>query len=401
MKTENNLSADLWRLSIIGELIHRTDDGRTLTDCINELAARKWSRPDGSICELSPETIRKWLYRFRAGGLSGLKDRSSGSRGPEIGEHMELEFLKLRQAKPRWTIQLILRTLQQQNVWDGRQPSQPTIYRWCKLRGLLRNGNESCKDVRAFEFTNFGELWVSDFMHGPRVLHEGRKRKTYLLAILDDASRYVVAANFHLAESVETLMINLRTAIQRFGLPQRFYSDNGASYRSQILRQVGQRFNIAMPHTPPYTPQGRGKIERFFRTVREQLMAKTDEKTLAGLNRRLHEWLATYHNTPHAGIEMQNPFIKRSVIDNVCRELPPAANIDAMFMQQRNCRVYKDGTVRLQRMIFEVPDAERGGRTEIYYYPWDLTQVFYSELRLPAKLIDKQQNAKRFDRPGK
>ena len=402
MKTENNLSADLWRLSIIGELIHRhSDDGRTLTECISELAGRKWSRPDGSMCELSSETIRRWLYRFRAGGLGGLKDRSSGAKGPEIGEQLELEFLKLRQEKPRWTIQLILKTLQQQQIWNGRQPSQQTIYRWCKLRGLLRTGNESNKDVRAFEFRNFGELWVSDFMHGPRVLYEGRKRKTYLLAILDDASRYVVAANFHLAESVETLMINMRTAIQRFGLPMRFYTDNGASYRSQILRQVGQRFNIAMPHTPPYTPQGRGKIERFFRTVREQLMAKTDEKTLSGLNRRLHEWLATYHNAPHAGIEMQSPFTKRSIIENSCRELPPAANIDSMFMQQRNCRVYKDGTVRLQRMIFETPEAVKGGRTEIYYYPWDLSQVFYSEQRLPAKLIDKLQNARRFDKPGR
>ncbi|MEW6711634.1 MAG: DDE-type integrase/transposase/recombinase [Candidatus Riflebacteria bacterium] len=402
MKTQNNLSADLWRLSIIGELIHRrSDDDRTLTESINELAGRKWSRPDGSACELSSETIRKWLYRFRAGGLVALKDRSSGSRGPEIGEKLELEFLKLRQEKPRWTIQLILKTLLEKQIWNGRQPSQQTIYRWCKLKGLLRTGNESCKDVRAFEFRNFGELWVSDFMHGPRVQHEGRKRKTYLLAIIDDASRYVVVANFHLAESVETLMINMRTAIQRFGIPMRFYTDNGSSYRSQILRQLGQRFNIAMPHTPPYTPQGRGKIERFFRTVREQLMARIDEKTLPGLNRKLHEWLALYHNAPHSGIEMESPFTKRSVIENSCRELPPAANIDSMFMQQRNCRVYKDGTVRLQGKIFETPEAIKGGRTEIHYYPWDLSQVFYSERRLPAKPIDKLLNARRFEKPGR
>jgi transposase InsO family protein len=402
MKTPNNLSTDLWRLSIIGELIHRhSDDNRTLTECIDDLAGRKWSRPDGSICELSCETIRKWLYRFRAGGLNGLKDQSCGMKEPDVGEQLELAILKLRQDYPRWTIQLILQTLQKQRVWNGRQPSQATIYRWCKFRGLLRVAKDNANDVRAFEFKNFGDLWLSDFMHGPRVLHEGRKRKTYLLAIMDDASRYVVAANFHLAESVETLMINMRTSIQRFGLPMRFYTDNGASYRSQILRQLGQRFNIAMPHTPPYTPQGRGKIERFFRTVREQLMAKTDEKTLSGLNRKLHEWLATYHNKPHAGIEMQSPFAKRSIIQNSCRALPPATNIDSMFMQQRSCRVYKDGTIRLQRMIFETPQAVKGGRTEVFYYPWDLTQVFYSEQRLSAKLIDKIQNARRFEKPGK
>ena len=117
MKPENNLSADLWRLSIIGELIHRhPDDGRTLTEHINELAAKKCNRPDGTLCELSSETIRKWLYRFRAGGLNGLKDRKAGSKGPEIGEQLEQAFLKLRQEKPRWTIQLILKTLQEQQI---------------------------------------------------------------------------------------------------------------------------------------------------------------------------------------------------------------------------------------------------------------------------------------------
>ena len=93
MKPENNLSADLWRLSIIGELIHRhSDDGRTLTEHINDLAAKKCTRPDGTPCELSAETIRKWFYRVRAGGLNGLKDRKPGSRGPEVGNSLSRLF---------------------------------------------------------------------------------------------------------------------------------------------------------------------------------------------------------------------------------------------------------------------------------------------------------------------
>lgn len=401
MKPKNELTADLWRLSIIGELIHRqTDDPRTLSEHINDLAAKKCFRPDGSDCELSPETIRKWLYRYRAGGLNGLKDKKSISNGQKINKRLENTFTELRRENPRWTIQLILNTLEETGVWNGREPSRSTLYRWCKERGLLRVGNDHSKDIRAFEFRGFGDLWVSDFMHGPRVLHKGRKRKTYLLAILDDASRYVVAANFHFAESVESLMMELRRAIIRFGLPLRFYTDNGSSYRSHLLRQVGQRFHIAMPHTPPYTPQGRGKIERFFRTVREQFLAKTEDKTLTGLNRKLHEWVAGYNNAPHSGINNVTPFIKRANIANSCRELAPTTNLDSMFMLQRNCRVYKDGTIRLQRMIFETPEAPKGGTTEVYYYPWDLSQVFYSEQRLLAKLIDKQLNAMRFEKPN-
>ena len=400
MNKNEKLSPNLWRLSIIGELIHRhPDDHRTLSQHFMELATRTWVRPDGTPCQFSPETLRKWYSRFRAGGLKALDDTRT-SAGTRIPEPLGNALCKLRNQRPHWTVMLLIAELQEQGVWNGRQPSKASLYRWCKEHGLLRARKVDAISARAFEFTAFGALWLSDFLHGPRITLHGRKRKTYLLAILDDASRFVVSARFHLAESIETLMTDLRDSLKRFGCPQQFYSDNGAAYRSQILHQAGERFGIAMPHTPAYQPEGRGKIERFFRTVREQFLAKSEAKTLDHLNRCLHEWVSAYHQNPHAGINGETPLGKRLRITDLCRPLPESANIDALFMQKRLCRIYKTGTFHLQGQVFEAPEAIPGRRAEVFFMPWDLSRVFYSENRLPAKLLDKHENARRFERPS-
>ena len=391
------LSMDLWRLSIIGDLIHRhPEDTLTQAQRLDILAGKQWDRPDGTVVTFSAETLRKWLNKFQAGGLAALNDERSrpGVRIPAIiGEAL----IELRQQNPHWSVKLILEKLHKDGLWNTRVPSQATLYRWCKEHGLMRSRQNAPQEARAYEFTAFGALWSSDVLHGPKVFHAGRKRKAYLLAILDDASRFVTSAKFHVSEGVEPLIEDLRAALLRCGVPLRFYTDNGACYRSRILHQVGARLNIAMPHTPPYKPQGRGKIERFFRTVRERFLAATSSRTLDGLNRDLQDWISDYHRSPHSGIDQETPLDKRLRIENLCRTLPANTSLDPLFMQSRLVRLYKDGTFRLQNRRFEAPKAACAKRLEIFFLPWDLTTVLYGPERWPAKPLDKHANARRFE----
>jgi transposase InsO family protein len=394
------LTPELWRLSIIGDLIHRhPDDGCTLAARLSELAAKTWIRPDGTPCQFSHETLRKWHSRFQAGGLAGLTETRS-CPGTQIPEQLGDALIDLRRQHPNWTVMLLIEELQKKGVWNGRNPSQASLYRWCKAKGLLRSREAEPLSAMAFEFTSFGALWLSDVLHGPKVTVSGKKRKAYLLAILDDASRFVVSARFHLSEGIEPLIIDLRQTLIRFGVPQRFYTDNGAAFRSRIIHQVGARLGIAMPHTPPYQPKGRGKIERFFLTVRQRFLAKNTARTLEQLNRDLQEWVAEYHQTSHGGIGDETPLNKRLRIEGLCRALPENTNIDGLFMQSRQVRLNKDGTFRLQNQIFEAPQAPRTHRVEIFFYPWDLSTVFYGLERRPAKLLDKHANARRFENPN-
>ena len=138
---------------------------------------------------------------------------------------------------------------------------------------------------------------MSDVMHGPSVLVGDRtKRKTYLIAFIDDATRVIPYAAFALAENTREFLPVLKQAVLRRGLVQRLYVDNGAHYRSQHLALVCAKLGIALIHARPYRPQGKGKIERWFKTVRAQLLTRLtedDTRSLEALNRRLHAWIET------------------------------------------------------------------------------------------------------------
>ena len=155
------------------------------------------------------------------------------------------------------------------------------------------------KDRRRFAFDKANELWMSDVMHGPSVFADGkRKRKTYLIATLDDATRVVPYAAFAMHENTAAFLPVLQTAILRRGIPKRLYVDNGSAYRSQHLALVCAKLGITLIHARPYQPQGKGKQERWFRTVRMQLLpmlTQDDFKSLEALNSRLPRPISAAH----------------------------------------------------------------------------------------------------------
>ena len=142
------------------------------------------------------------------------------------------------------------------------------MYRYLKNEELTVV-NEEAKDKRAFEASHPNEIWQSDVMHGPRVLVEGKLKKAYLIGIIDDYSRFIIHAQFYLAETRENFLDALRQAVLSRGLPQKLYIDNGSCYKALHLEQVAAQLGVTITHSRPYTPQGRGKIERWFRYVQD------------------------------------------------------------------------------------------------------------------------------------
>ncbi len=387
----------LWRYGLISQLLHRDPIGRSIQEVLEDLATAEYRDPAGRTKRLSPETLRKWLTRYRIGGLAALADQERSDKGKSLVPEPILDRVRaLRADHPRWTLAVIFRTLLQEKTWNGIVPSAAALYRCCRLQALERKPVPP--ECRSFAFENFGELWVADFLHGPRLTDGKQKRKTYLHVILDDASRFVVSAGVFLSEDVENLIAELKRAVRCYGIPQRLYTDNGAAYRSRHLRIVGGRLAIQMPHTPPYRPQGRGKIERFFRTVREQFLATTNARTIEELGQGLQHWIAEYHQTVHETISV-TPLQKRAVVPSVCRLFPECTPIEMLFYMERRCRVYNDGTIRFKRRSFEVPEVPPGSRVTIYFEPAVPTRVWYGEHFHLARPLDRTNNARRFDHP--
>lgn len=190
-----------------------------------------------------------------------------------------------------------------------------TVHRLLATRGLTgngRQGNGNGKDHRRFSYQKAGDLWMSDVMHGPAVsTGGGRKRKTYLLAFLDDATRVVPFASFAFSENTATFLPVLKQALMRRGIPKRLFVDNGANYRSHQLAVVCAKLGITLIHARPYHPEAKGKQERWFRTVRMQflpMLGPNDLSSLEALNRRLWAYVeGEYHQNPHRGLDGETP----------------------------------------------------------------------------------------------
>jgi transposase InsO family protein len=398
--TDNDPNMALWRFSIISPLLHRSEDDPALLRQFAELGEKSFIRPDGSATQLSAETLRKWLYRYRSGGLNALENQVRKDKGrQEIPKPLADAMARLRLEHPKWTLTKVLEKLLATGLWNGIKPSRATLYRFATANKLLKTPADPENTAsRSFAFENFGQLWLADFMHGPR-LRDGRGfKKAILHVIIDDATRYVVSARFYFKETVEVLITEMMVAVRRYGICQRFYTDNGPCYASAHLKIVCARLGIHLVHTPPYRPQGRGKIERFFRTVRNQFLGDQIADRIDDLNRDFQQYLTEYHQRIHSSLKL-SPLQKRLSGQNACRMLPEVTDIRNLFCMQRRCRVYNDTTIRINSRIFEVPDAVPATTVEVFYLPWDLTWIFYGNLMKPARPLNKTRNAKRFQHP--
>ena len=191
-------------------------------------------------------------------------------------------------------------------------------------------------------------------------------RKTYLIAFIDDHSRLIPHAEFYLSESLQSFLKALEDALLTRGLPRKIYTDNGAAFRSHHLEHVTASLGIALLHARPYKPQGKGKIERFFRTVRSDFLPGFRGDTLLDLNVALCFWLTdVYHSRTHASTG-QTPFARFTAKMECLREAP--ANLRDYFRKTARRRVAKDRTISLDGRIFEAPVALIGRQVSLLYH---------------------------------
>jgi len=251
-----------------------------------------------------------------------------------------------------------------------------TIHRLLARHGLMDKprSKQGDADRRRFAFQQAGELWMSDVMHGPSVFVGDRiKRKTYLIAFIDDATRVIPYAAFTLAENTAAFLPVLKQAILRRGLPQRLYVDNGANYRSQHLALVCAKLGIALIHARPYRPQGKGKIERWFKTVRGQLLTRLqapDTASLTALNRRLWAWVeGEYHHAPHRALGATTPLEQWAQSGEAVCFPEPDLDLDDLFLFEAQRKVQKDRTVSLNGVLYEVDAALVGEKVTLRFDP--------------------------------
>jgi putative transposase len=398
--TENNFrDAALWRFGLISPLLHCSNDGALLHKEIEKLSQITYITLNGKLKQYTANTFKDWLYRYRKYGLDGLMGKEREDKGStSIPKPLQDKFVALRQRFPGRTTKRLLRELEKSSTWNGKSPSYAAFYRFAARNNLQRNPSSSPASVSPFEFEDFGDMWMADFMYGPKLVQGTKRIQTYLHAILDDATRYIVQAKFYLAQDTEVLISELMLASQRFGICRRFYTDNGSAYRSMHLKQAAARLGIHLPHTPAYVPKGRGKVERFFRTVRDQYTSGLRPRTLEEINIGFQQWLSEYHNTIHSSLA-ESPLNQRLIKDNGLKQLSATQNIDALFRMETEKKIYSNGCIRLKKKQYEIKQGLPGQKIKVFYVPWDMSVIYFGDEMVPAMPVNKHQNAKRFQGP--
>ena len=401
-KTHNDEVA-LFRYGVIGDLVHLPPGTKGLQARLEEKAEIDYRIPGSRRVRVASETIRDWLKKYRRSGFEALRPQVRADLGQSRVMPRDVAdlLLSIKEEKPALSVQLVIReALASGKVVDGLPLPASTVHRLLSRAGLMakKPGEPSSKDHRRFAFEKAGDLWMSDVMHGPAVIVEGKKRKAYLIAFIDDSTRVIPYATFTLSENAASFLPVLKEAVLRKGAPRRLFVDNGSAFRSHQLALACAKLGITLIHARAYHPEAKGKMERWFRTVRMQLIPRlgaADLASLDALNRRLWAWVeAEYHRTPHRGLGGVTPLDRWATVADEVRYLD--VDLDDLFLQESKRKVAKDRTVSLDAVVYEVEAALVGETVTLRFdpsKPGRAVQVWLKGEKIQdAKVVDVHGN---------
>ncbi len=359
----------LFRYSLIREAADPQLTHAERGELVRGLAARDHIGPDGQRVRVSRATLDRWIRAWRDGGFHALvPDPRVGV--PTTPEHILDVAVALKHEEPRRTAAHITEVLATQ----GWSVHPRTVQRHFARLGLNRRPSPAGRRVWSrFEKERPNELWTGDAMHGRFLI---RNRKPVLFAFIDDHSRLVPGWRWGLVEDTVRLEAAFRRGLESRGVPEGVYVDNGSPFVSRQLERACASLRIRLIHSTPGEPAGRGKIERFFRTVRDQFeieVAVAGIDDLAELNRLFGGWLEhVYHRRLHSETGM-SPLQRFEAVGAVA--IPTAAELHEAFLWSERRQVTKVATISLHGNVFEVDAALVGRRVEVVFDPFDLTTV--------------------------
>jgi putative transposase len=357
----------LFRYAIVREAVDETISKSKRGQLVRELASMTHIGIDKVPVVVSRQSIDRWIRSYRKGGFAALHP-STRHVEPRTPEHLLELACDLRKEDPFRTAAHIAEIIRTQNGWS---PHERTLQRHFKALGLSRaqlSGQNIAFGRFEAEYPN--ELWVGDALHGPII---GGK-KAILFCFCDDHSRLVTAHRWTYSEDTLSAQAALRRGILSRGIPGTVYLDNGSPFVSRQLLRALAVLGIRLVHSKPRRPMGRGKIERFFRTVREQFLievAHSDISLLEVLEERFQAWVEqVYHRRIHSETG-QTPLERFSIVPKI----PDLSLVREAFLFSESRTVTKTAMVSLYGNDYEVDQALIGRKVDLVFDPFDLSVI--------------------------
>lgn len=348
------------KLRVIGAIDSMV--GNSIVSRIKEVSKLTFHDEDGIPHVFTWRTIQTWLSIYKQGGVEMLKNRPRSDKGKHrkvSPEHVleAIEQVRGEFRTNRYNKMMIYRRCIERGVLSHAECSQTSFFRLVREYDLLKPATQ-CDNKRRLAFSKeyANEMWQLDTMFGPYVKNGRTSTQSKLIAFIDDASRVVTHGQFFFSENTDNLITALRNALYKRGIPQTLYVDNGSIYTCLEINQICARLGTVLCHTPVRDGAAKGKIERFFRTVRDQfLLRQLDLSNLDVLNRQFNEWLeGEYNAREHSTLKMK-PIDRFGLDLKRLRFLDPMEANDELFFFEQDRSVRKDNTFPLQSQRYECP----------------------------------------------
>lgn len=298
---------------------------------------------------------------------------------------------------PRMSAAVIYRQLKSDGSVIHGQVSESTVCRFVnQLQNELRQTPN--KDMRRYERPHINEVWCGDSSVGPRLTDEsGKKHRVYIIALIDDASRFITGIDVFYNDNFINLLSVMKSAVAKYGRPKVFNFDNGKSYKNKQMELLAARIGSTLSYCQPYTPTGKAKIERWFRTMKDQWMASLDMRDFHSLDQlrgSLFAFVQQYNQSPHSslhGMSPQDRFfkepkqIRRLSDDDIAKD----------FLLEIERRVSADSVIVIDQIEYEVDYRFARQRIRLRYSP-DMKEIFIVETGgalTPIRLLNKTENA--------
>jgi len=402
-----------FRYSVIGGLINQEFQHGELVQELKRLAQRPWRLPwNQQMRVFAVSTIERWFYAYQEEGLTGLlpQKRADYGRARRLTEKQKQLLLDIRDEYPSLSSRMVIKNLVRNGVLEPGALSVSTLNRFYKQHGKPRKsrkrqkrekeGQENERKRWAREYP--GELFHSDVCHGEPRKHGDKRVPVRIHALLDDASRFVVALEVHKREREQEMLGMFTDTMLRIGKPGALYTDNGGTYRGEGLESLCGRLEIGLNHPEANDPEARGKMERFWRTMREQCLDHISESvSLEGIQARLNAWLDhDYHVDPHSSLMGASPLSVWSKRERKTKPVSHEELKEASIVTEPR-RVKGDSTIQVDGVTYEVNAIFLSKKTVTvgrYLYPLSNDYppfILFEEKKYPLHKVDPVANSKK------
>ena len=365
--TTKELETGLKKFEIIAPL---------LSDGLEDAQKRRLRHEIMERYSIAPRTLRRYVQQYKEGGYAALarNDRKDKGTSRAMGEDILASAIALRTELPGRSVRRIIEILEAEGLAEEGKLSKSTLARHLSKAGVSRSEISVNLPARRFQKEGRNALWQADIKYGPYVPGpNGKKVRTFLMAILDDATRMPIHAEFYDNQKLPILEDAFRKGLLKSGVPDAVYIDNGKIFISKWFRLACGRLGIRHIATKPYSPQSKGKIERFNGLVNEFLeeLALEPPENLSELNKMFRVWLDEgYICCPHSGLDGKTP--QQAWQENRKKvRLASGSEIRQLFMWEETRKVDKTGAVKLQGRIYDARTALINKKVDLRFDPFD------------------------------